>query len=119
MNIPLPVLVMRDEETWENKQNYIVACEFHNIKLYTCTLHVDITSFQKDYNKKKKRQVLPFRHKLLLNKIDYHTIYSHCIDRCNCNASGVNIVKRILTYLKFTVLDTPEIRVYASKIALY
>ena len=59
--IPLPVLVMRDEETWDHKQNYTVACEVANKNLYACTVHVDMTSFQKDYNKKKEAASITFQ----------------------------------------------------------
>ena len=59
--ISLPVLVMRDEETWAHKQNYIVAYEVANKKFYACTIHVDMTSFQKDYNKKKVAASITFQ----------------------------------------------------------
>ena len=59
--IPLHVLVMRDEETWAHKQNYIVAYEVANKKFYACTIHVDMTSFQKDYNRKKEAASITFQ----------------------------------------------------------
>ena len=62
--IPLPALVMRDEETWDHKQNYIVAYEVANKKFYACTVHVDMTSFQKDYNKKKEAASITFQEKI-------------------------------------------------------
>ena len=61
INIHLPVLVMRDEETWDHKQNYIVAYEVASKKFYACTIHVDMTSFQKDYNKKKVAASITFQ----------------------------------------------------------
>ena len=61
IHIPLPVLVMRDEETWDHKQNYIVAYVVANKKFYACTVHVDMTSFQKDYNKKKAAASINFQ----------------------------------------------------------
>ena len=59
--IPLPVLVMRDEETWAHKQNYIAAYEDVNKKFYACTIHVDMMSFQKDYNKKMEAASISFQ----------------------------------------------------------
>ena len=61
ISVALPVLVMRDEETWSHKLNYILAYEIGDRKFYACTLHVDMTSFQKDYNKKKVAASISFQ----------------------------------------------------------
>ena len=71
ISVRLPVLVMRDEETWSHKLNYILAYEIGQRKFYTCTLHVDMTSFQKDYNKKKVAESVSFQEWSYHNKIIY------------------------------------------------
>ena len=61
ISVKLPMLVMRDAETWDFRQNYIFAYEHAGKKFYACHLHVEMTSYQKDYNLKKAAASIDFQ----------------------------------------------------------
>ena len=61
ISVKLPVKVMRDGETWSHRQNYILAYQHGPRKFYACQLHVEMTSFQKDYNMKRAAASIEFQ----------------------------------------------------------
>ena len=61
ISVKLPVHVMKDGEMWSHRKNYILAYEIQGKKFYACTLHAQMTSFQKDYNMKRAAASIEFQ----------------------------------------------------------